>query len=134
MTQSEIAWFGGDQWSPATRLTLDLGVRLDSGQQVTGATHAAPRAGFIFLLTGDGRDRAPKGGWECFYDRVPTAVTGLRTISDRTVWMLGPSGQASSSTYYQNQIVGGLHNPESVAWNAAIERQVLERACSPLPV
>ena len=28
VTQSEIAWFGGDQWSPATRLTLDLGVRL----------------------------------------------------------------------------------------------------------
>ena len=41
--------------------------------------------------------------------------------------MLDSTGQVSNWMTYLNRIVGGLHNPESVAWNAAIERQVSDR-------
>ena len=125
VTQSETALFAGDQWSPATRLTLDLGMRLDN-DTITGATHAAPRAGFIFLLTNDGKTLL-KGGVGMFYDRVPLMLPPFGHLPARTVSILDTSGQASNSTFYQNRIVDGLHNPESIAWNAAIERQVLER-------
>ena len=125
VTQSETAWFAGDQWSPSTRLTLDLGVRLDN-DTITGATHAAPRAGFIFLLTNDGKT-VLKGGVGMFYDRVPLMLPAFNRLPDRTVAIFDATGQVSSSTFYTNGIVGGLHNPESVAWNAAIERQVIER-------
>ncbi len=69
VTQNEAAWFVGDQWSPVTRLTLDLGARFDR-DSVTSAIHAAPRVGFILLLTKDGRTLL-KGGVGMFYDRVP---------------------------------------------------------------
>jgi hypothetical protein len=125
VTQSETGWFAGDQWSAATRLTLDLGMRFDN-DTVTGATHAAPRAGFILLLTNDGKTLL-KGGVGMFYDRVPLMLPVFERLPDRTVSILDATGQASSSTFYLNHIVGGLHNPESIAWNAAIERQILER-------
>ncbi|WP_285288957.1 TonB-dependent receptor [Alloacidobacterium dinghuense] len=124
VTQSETAWFASDKWSPKTRLTFDLGVRFDS-DTVTGTTHAAPRTGFIVLLTKDGRTLL-KGGVGMFYDRVPLMFPAFERLPQRTVWMFDASGQASSSTLYLNRIVGGLHNPESIAWSAAIERQVLE--------
>jgi hypothetical protein len=125
VTQNEAAWFVGDQWSPATRLTLDLGARFDN-DSVTSATHAAPRVGFILLLTKDSRTLL-KGGVGMFYDRVPLMLPPFERLPERTVWMLDSTGQVSNSTTYLNRIVGGLHNPESVAWNAAIERQVSNR-------
>ena len=125
VSQTETAWFTGDQWSPTTRLTLDLGVRLDS-DTLTSSAHAAPRAGFILLLTKDGRTLL-KGGVGMFYDRVPLMLPAFEHLPQRTVWMLDEAGQPSTSTAYSNHIAGGLSNPESVAWNAAIERQVMER-------
>jgi len=125
VTQSETALFTGDHWSPSTRLTLDLGVRLDN-DTITSETHAAPRAGFILLLTKDGKT-VLKGGLGMFYDRVPLMLPVFDRLPDRTVSMLDAIGQPSGSTFYQNRIVGGLHNPESIAWNAAIERQLMER-------
>ncbi|MBV8631881.1 MAG: TonB-dependent receptor [Silvibacterium sp.] len=124
ITQSQTAFFAGDQWSPAARLTLDLGLRFDN-DTITGATHAAPRAGFIYLLTSDGKT-VVKGGVGMFYDRVPLMLPAFEHVPERTVWRFDPAG-LPGSTFYQNRIVGGLHNPESIAWNGAIERQVLER-------
>ncbi|MGA9241797.1 MAG: TonB-dependent receptor, partial [Silvibacterium sp.] len=125
VSQTETAWFAGDQWTPSNRLSLDLGVRLDS-DTVTSSVHAAPRAGFILLLTKDGKTQL-KGGVGRFYDRVPLMLPAFERYPERTVWMLGENVQLLSSTFYQNHIVGELHNPESIAWNAAIERQVMER-------
>src|SRR5271166_2619791 len=67
--QNETSWFVADQWSPFSRLTLDLGVRFDN-DTVTSSTHAAPRAGFLLVLTKDGKTLL-KGGAGVFYDKVP---------------------------------------------------------------
>src|SRR5580658_2973630 len=50
--QSEVAWFGGDQWTIGPRLTLDFGLRFDN-DSVTSSTHAAPRAASTLALTRD---------------------------------------------------------------------------------
>jgi len=123
--QNEAAWFAGDQWAVTNRLMLDLGVRFDN-DSVTGSTHAAPRAGFMLVLTNDGKTLL-KGGVGMFYDRVPLMLPVFERLPERTVSILDTTGQVSSSTFYQNRIVGGLRNPESISWDAAIDRQVSER-------
>ena len=122
--QNETSWFVADQWSPFPRLTLDLGVRFDN-DTVTSSTHAAPRAGVLLVLTKDGKTLL-KGGAGVFYDRVPLMYPVFDHFPDRTVSILGPSGQVLSSTFYLNQITGRLQNPRSTSWNVALERQVSE--------
>ena len=122
--QGETSWWAADQWSLSQRLTLDLGMRFDS-DTVTGSTHAAPRAGFLLALTGDGKTLL-KGGVGMFYDRVPLIDPIFDQLPNRTVSLLDRNSQVSSSISYLNQIAGGLHNPQSTAWNVAFERQVLE--------
>jgi len=121
--QNETAWFVADQWAPSQRLTLDLGVRFDN-DTVTGATHAAPRLGFLLALTGDGKTLL-KGGIGMFYDRVPLMMPIFEQLPDRTVSILDANGQASSSVSYLNRITGGLKNPQSTSWNVAVERQII---------
>jgi outer membrane receptor protein involved in Fe transport len=123
--QDETAWFAADQWSPSNRVTLDLGLRFDN-DTVTGATHVAPRAGFILALTNDSKTLL-KGGVGMFYDRVPLMYPVFEHMPKRTVSTLDEKGEVSSATAYVNRVGGGLHNPESISWNAALERQILER-------
>ena len=120
--QNEIAWFASDQWTPTTRLLLDLGMRFDR-DSVTDSVHAAPRAGFRLALTGDGKTLL-KGGGGLFYDRVPLMIPTFQSFPTRTVANLDASGQVESSTSYLNRIDGGLRNPQSRAWNLALSRQL----------
>jgi hypothetical protein len=120
--QNEFAWFVGDQWTPASRLSFDLGLRFDR-DSITDSTHAAPRAGLTLALTGDRRTLL-KAGAGLFYDRVPLNIPTFPLLPDRTILMLDPAGQVLSSTPYANVISGGLRNPRSTAWNVELDRQV----------
>ena len=122
--QSETAWYAGDQWSIVPRLTISLGARFDS-DTVTGSTHASPRAGFLISLTSDSRTIL-KGGVGIFYDRVPLMMPVFEQLPNRTVALLGPSGEELSSTFYRNQITGGLRNPRSTSWNLELDRKVFQ--------
>ncbi len=121
--QNEVAWFAGDQWAVLPRLTLDLGVRFDH-DSITSSTHAAPRAGFLLSLTRDGKTLL-KGGAGLFYDRVPLLAATFPDLPNRTVTLLGPSGEPTNSLSYQNAIDGGLHNPRSTSWSLELDRQLL---------
>jgi hypothetical protein len=122
--QNEVAWFAGDQWRPAARLSIDLGLRLDH-DSITGGTHAAPRGGITFALTRD-RKTLLKAGGGMFYDRVPLNIPAFPDFPARTVQTLGPGAVVLGSTDYANTIFGGLRNPRSVAWNLELDRQVLQ--------
>ena len=124
VNQNETAWYAADQWSIVPRLTVSLGARFDN-DTVTGSTHASPRAGFLLSLTGDSRTIL-KGGIGIFYDRVPLMLPVFEELPDRTVTLLGPSGQALSSTSYVNQITDGLRNPRSTSWNLELDRKISE--------
>ncbi len=123
--QNEIGWWVADQWSPWQRLTFSMGLRVDS-DTITSSTHAAPRGGFLLVLTKDGKTLL-KGGIGVFYDKVPLILPVFDSYPDRTVSFLAPNGQVLSSTSYVNRITGGLQDPRSTAWNLALERQILQQ-------
>ncbi len=122
VSQHEVTWFAGDRWTVSRRLLLDFGLRFDS-DTVTSSVHVAPRLGFQLGLTGDGRTML-RGGVGEFYDRVPLMIPSFQWFPERTVFMLNPAGQVTSSTAYTNQIIGDLRNPRSTAWNLALAQKV----------
>src|ERR1700720_3028804 len=121
--QNETAWFAGDQWAINPRLTLNFGLRFDN-DTITSSTHAAPRAGFLLLLTRDGKTLL-KGGVGRFYDRVPLMAATSTDPPDRTVTVLDQNGVALSSVSYQNKIIDELRSPRSTSWNLELDRQIL---------
>jgi len=122
--QHEAAAFVMDQWTPFSRFSLGMGARLDH-DTITDATHVAPRGSFQLALTRDNKTIL-KGGAGVFYDRVPLMIASFASLPNRTVSILDPQGQITSSTPYVNQIAGGLQNPRSNAWKFALSRQVLQ--------
>jgi hypothetical protein len=123
VNQNETAWFAGDQWAILPRLTLSFGLRFDN-DTITSSTHAAPRGGFLLLLTRDGKTLL-KGGVGRFYDRVPLMAPTFIDLPDRTVTVLDQNGASLSSVFYQNKIIGGLRSPRSTSWNLELDRQIL---------
>ena len=122
--QNETAGYMADRWALSQRLTIDIGMRLDN-DTITSSTHVAPRAGFLLSLSNDGRTLL-KGGVGMFYDRVPLMIPTFEELPDRTVSVLDMNGKTSSSVSYLNRLTGGLHNPQSVSWNVALEREVVK--------
>ena len=122
VAQHEVTWFVGDHWTVVPRLLFDFGVRLDS-DTVTSSARVAPRAGFQLALTSDGRTML-QGGVGEFYDRVPLMIPAFRSLPERTVLLLSSAGDIASSRAYSNEIVGGLLNPRSTAWNLAVTQKV----------
>jgi hypothetical protein len=123
VSQNETAWFAGDQWAITPRLTLDLGIRFDN-DTITSSTHAAPRAGFLLAVTGDGKTLL-KGGLGLFYDRVPLMAATFPDLPDRTVTVLGQNGAALSAVSYQNELNGQLRKPRSTSWSLELDRQLV---------
>jgi outer membrane receptor for ferrienterochelin and colicin len=123
INQNETAWFAGDQWAILPRLTLSFGLRFDN-DTITSSTHAAPRAGFLLSLTGDGKTLL-KGGIGRFYDRVPLMAPTFTDLPDRTVTVLDQNGVTLSYVSYQNKIIGELRSPRSTSWNLELDRQIL---------
>lgn len=123
VTQNEVAWFVGDQWTVVPRLTLNIGLRFDH-DSITSLTNPAPRVGFLLVLTNDGKTLL-KGGAGLFYDRVPLMAATFVDLPNRTVTILGSDLQADSTVSYQNAVSGGLRNPRSTSWNLELDRQVL---------
>jgi len=125
VNQNETAFFLADQWTVSTRISFNYGVRIDS-DTITSSVHFEPRAGVLLSLTGDGKTLL-KGGAGIFYDRVPLMLPRFTDLPDRTVKLIGPGGQVSSSTAFDNRIAGSLENPRSTTWNVELERQVTAR-------
>jgi len=123
--QHETSWFVADQWTPISRLSLDLGLRFDS-DTITSSVHPAPRVGFQLALTSDGKTML-RGGAGMFYDRVPLMIPAFTSLPDRTVLYLNPSGAVSESVPYVNKISGGLANPRSTSWSASLSRRITEK-------
>jgi TonB dependent receptor/Carboxypeptidase regulatory-like domain len=123
--QNEFAWFAGDQWTPWSRLTVNLGLRFDL-DSITDATHAAPRAGLTFALTSD-RKTLLKAGAGLFYGRVPLNVPAFPHFPNRIILNFDPAGELVSTIPYSNVITGGVRNPRSGAWNVEVDRQIMER-------
>jgi hypothetical protein len=75
---NNIGFFAQDQWTPSSKLTINYGVRTDQtnipsyrdenqGIKFTFGQKMAPRLGFAYDLTGDGKWKA-YGSWGVFYN------------------------------------------------------------------
>jgi len=123
--QNELAWFAGDQWTPWSRVTFNLGLRFDR-DSITDSVHAAPRAALTVALSSD-RKTLLKAGGGLFYDRVPLNARAFPQFPDRTLLTFDPAVGLLSAIPYSNVISGGIRNPRSGAWNVELDRQVTER-------
>jgi TonB dependent receptor len=122
--QNEVGWFLGDKWTMSSRLMFDLGLRFDR-DSITDSINAAPRAGFVMALTGDGTTLL-KGGAGLFYDRVPLNIATFSSLPGRTVIGLDAFGQALTSTTYVNQVTSRLRSPRGEVWDLELDRQILK--------
>jgi hypothetical protein len=120
--QNEGAFYIADQWAVSSRVSFDLGFRID-GDTITDSVHLEPRAGVLLSLTGDGKTLL-KGAAGIFYDRVPLMFPPFAKFPGRTVTLIGPGGQVSSSTAFVDRIAGSLENPRSTTWSVEVDRQV----------
>ena len=78
--QNDFAVFLQDNWQVFSRLTLDLGLRFDHDSLSSEAVNVAPRIGFVFAPTGDGRT-AIRGGIGLFYRQDTVQRSRIRKIS-----------------------------------------------------
>jgi len=122
--QNAAALYLGDEWSPAQRVTIDLGMRWDY-DTITSEMDPAPRAAFELALTSD-RKTLLKGGIGLFYGRVPLMIPIFDQLPSRTVSVLGPDGTDINSVSYLNQLSGALQNPRSASWSLSAERSLLD--------
>jgi hypothetical protein len=84
VSENDLSLYVQDNWQVFSRLTLDLGVRLDRASLSAEALNAAPRIGFVYAPMKDGRT-AIRGGLGLFYDKIPLNVAAFRDIPAQTV-------------------------------------------------
>ncbi len=133
----ETNFFAQDHWIMSSRLSLDLGARVES-QQVSGAYRVAPRAGFAWNPI-PGQGTTIRGGFGFFYDRVPLNVYVFNKFPDQIQTFYDAAGAVAAGPFlYLNtlgqarvrhpfviqQPIDGNFSPQSVNWTVQIEQPV----------
>ena len=83
--------FAQDSWQVHPRLTLDLGLRLDHDSLSAEPANVAPRIGFVFAPTHDGRT-ALRGGFGVFFDKIPLNVAIFKRFPAQTITNYAANG------------------------------------------
>jgi len=120
---SRLTFFVQNKWNISSRLTLDLGLRFDR-DSIADESNFAPRGGFAYLLTNDGRT-VFRAGAGVFYDRVTLNVPTFLDLPARTETRFGPSGGIEEVRPYRHRLLSDFENPRSVAWNVQLDREAL---------
>jgi outer membrane receptor protein involved in Fe transport len=126
-TKNELAFFIQDNWQIVPRLTLDLGVRVDHDSLSSEAVNVAPRFGFVFAPTKDGRT-AIRGGIGLFYDKIPFNVAVFTRYPAQTITNYASDGTtvvAGPATYTHVLATPGLRVPYSLGWTLQLDREIV---------
>ena len=131
------SFFVGDHWSPASRLALDVGMRVES-QEITDSFRMAPRVGVSWNpFAGAGTVVNAGFGW--FYDRVPLNVYGFASYPNEIITQYGADGQISAGPFLFKNTLGevfrhhklifqgpepGNFSPQSQIWTVQVEQPV----------
>jgi len=118
-----LAYFS-DKWSLNKRITIDYGVRYDR-DNITSENKVAPRVGFAFLPTLNGRT-VVRGGIGLFYDDVDLNVATFTQGQDRILTHFGSDGQeiiGLPQLQRYELTEGRLQTPRSVNWNIEVDRE-----------
>jgi outer membrane receptor protein involved in Fe transport len=125
-TKSDFALFLQDNWQVSPRLTLDLGLRLDHDSLSVQSVNVAPRIGFVFAPTRDGRT-AIRGGVGLFYDKIPFNVAVFTRYPAQTITDYASNGATiigEPATYTHTLATPGLRVPYSLGWTLQADREL----------
>ena len=125
---TEVALFGQDRWRVGSRLTLELGFRMDR-DPIVRHFNWSPRAGAAFSVLPEGR-AIIRGGYGKFVQRTPLNIETFPQYESRVVSRFGPTGVAlGPAIAFTNVINGDLRTPEAnvgnVEWNQRFGRRLL---------
>lgn len=125
-TKNDSSLFVQDNWQILPRLTLDIGVRLDHDSLSAEAINVAPRIGFVFAPTGDGRT-AIRGGIGLFYDKIPFNIAVFTKYPAQTITDYASDGATiinGPSTYTHLVVTPGLHVPYGLGWTLQADHEL----------
>jgi hypothetical protein len=127
----EFALFAQDRWRIGSRLTLELGLRMDR-DDVVERVNWSPRAGISIGVLPEGRGIL-RGGFGKFSQRTPLNVGAFPDFEPRMVTRFPTSTSTlGSTTVYRNVLDQDLRTPEAhvgnVEWNQRFGRRFLVKA------
>jgi hypothetical protein len=124
----EFATFAQDRWRIGSRVTFELGLRLDR-DPVVERVNWSPRAGVAIGVAPEGR-AILRGGLGKFVQRTALNVEAFPTFESRTVLRFTPAGfLVGPPTVFSNVLDTDLRTPEAtvgnVEWNQRFGRRLL---------
>jgi hypothetical protein len=131
VSAAELALFAQDRWRIGSRVTLELGFRMDR-EDVIERVNWSPRAGVSVGVLPEGRGIL-QGGVGRFRQRTPLNVGAFAQFEDRVVTRFGPGGDPlGSPVALANVPAPDLRTPKAIAgnleWNQRFGRRVLFKA------
>lgn len=125
---AEFAWFAQDRWRVTSRVTLELGLRLDR-DPVVERINWSPRTGVAVSVLPEGRGIL-RGGFGKFVQRTPFNIGAFSSFAPRTVSRFETDGTPIGSVVtLTNRNSGDLRTPEArvgnVEWDQRFGRKVL---------
>ena len=92
--------FAQDRWRVGSRLTIEVGLRLDR-DPIVDRVNWSPRAGVALGILPDGRGIL-RGGWGNFVQRTPLNVGAFETFEPRVVTRFDPDGSSRLPIAFRN--------------------------------
>ena len=125
---TEFAVFGQDRWRLGSRITLELGLRLDR-DAVVKRVNWSPRAGMAVTVLPDGR-AILRGGLGKFVQRTPMNVEAFPSFEPRAVSRFATDGTPTGRTVaFTNVMTPDLRTPEAsvgnLEWDQRFGRRLL---------
>jgi len=126
---TEVALFGQDRWRMGSRLTMELGFRMDR-DPITHRYNYSPRAGAAVTVLPEGR-AIIRGGYGKFVSRTALNVEAFPQYESRIVRRFAADGVTplGPAVAFSNVISGDLRTPEAdvgnVEWNQRFGRRLL---------
>lgn len=112
----EFSLFAQDRWRIGSRITSELGLRMDR-DPILGRVNWSPRAGLAVGLLPEGR-AILRGGYGLFVQRTPLNVEAFPSFGPRLVSRFGPDGVPLGPTItFHNLLDPDLHTPRASVGN-----------------
>jgi len=127
---TDFSLFGQDRWRIGSRVTFELGLRMDR-DEVVERLNWSPRGGVSIGVLPEGR-AILRGGVGKFTQRTPLNIGAFGSFEPRTVTRFGPDGMPLNPVTFTNVTAADLRTPEAIVgnieWNQRIGRRVLFKA------
>jgi hypothetical protein len=119
---TEFSVFGQDRWRLGSRVTMELGLRMDR-DPIVKRFNWSPRAGAAITILPEGR-AIIRGGFGKFVQRTPLNIEAFPALESRVVSRFGPDGTAlGPAIAFTNVITGALHTPEAYVGNIELNQR-----------